>query len=45
MKNEEVRNQREKDRGVLKMLHAPAHRSQFNAFTVEPTKITIENKE
>lgn len=40
-----VRNQREKDRGVLNMLHAPAHRSQFNAFTVEPTKITIKNKE
>ncbi len=26
------------------MLHAPAHRSQFNAFTVEATTITIKSR-
>lgn len=35
-----VRKQRETDTGFLKM--PPAHHSQFNAITVEATKITIK---
>lgn len=43
MKNEEgKKTERERHRGFIKMLHAPAHRSQFNAITAEATKITIK---